>query len=59
MTDYSEYTTQIEPMARVLYEQLSRREWKNAEDTAKLLNDIVFEVQRIAIKEQVRSGVGF
>lgn len=57
--DWSEGTVHIQPLARKLEEHLNRREYKEAEETADKLADVVFELKRLCIKHQVLSGVGF
>jgi hypothetical protein len=59
MNDYSELTVQIEPLSRMLYEQMSRQEWLDAERTADKLSDIVNEIRRRALSKVVQSGVGY
>lgn len=57
--DYSYYETLINPLSRKLYEEMIRREWQDADRTAAQLLDVVFEIRRIAISNQVRSGQGY
>ena len=51
--DWAEMTVLIQPTARKLEEHLNRREYKDAENAADQLSEIVFELKRECIKRQV------
>ena len=59
IVDWSELHIRIQPLARDLYEAMSRQEYESAEKLAKELADVSFDIQREAIRKSVRSGVGF
>jgi hypothetical protein len=57
--DYSELTTQIEPLARKLYEHLNRKEWGEAEATSSKLGQLQLDLHIIILRELISSGRGF
>lgn len=59
MKDYSEYSVEVQPTARNLYEAMALREWREAEELSLKLLNLAHELYKIAIKEQIVSGSGF
>lgn len=57
--DWGELHVQLQPLTRKLYEAMSRQEWDDAEKLACELSNVAFEIQRLCIKHNVRSGLGF
>ena len=57
--DFSHHTVQLQPIARELYEHMSRREWTAAERAAQALADLAFELKQHALRQQIRSGIGY
>lgn len=59
MNDWSELIVRLQPLSRKLEETLNRREYTEAEVTASELADVVNDLYRFAIKQQLLSGVGY
>jgi hypothetical protein len=57
--DWSENTVLLQPLARKLVEHLNRREYKDAELVADELSELMFDLKRLCIREQVLSGQGW
>lgn len=57
--DWAEMAVLIRPLARKLEEHLNRREYQDAEEAADQLSEITFELKRMCIANQVKSGIGY
>lgn len=57
--DWAEMTVLIRPLARKLEEHLNRHEYRDAEEAADQLSEITFELKRMCINNQVKSGIGY
>jgi hypothetical protein len=57
--DWSEHYTNIYPLAKNMYYLMSRNDWKEAEPLAKELKEIVTELHRICVANNIQSGIGF
>lgn len=57
--DWSEHYTNIYPLVKNVYYLMARNDWKEAEPVAKELKEIVTELHRICITNNIQSGVGF
>jgi maleate cis-trans isomerase len=57
--DWIESVVVMQPMARKLEEQLNRREYAEAEQTAVEFAEIIQDIIRYCIRAQIVSGTGF
>jgi hypothetical protein len=53
MDDWSVFEVKLRPLSRQLSEQMGRREWMEAAETAQQLSNVVSKIHAVALMEEM------